>query len=61
MQDDEVEFNVFEAVRHLAESDTCFMIETVEAINPLETCLVQSESKELGEEVKEYVKWMDSF
>ena len=29
--------------------------------DPLETSLVQSESEELGEEVKEYVKWMDSF
>ena len=69
LQDDEVKFNVFEAVRHPAESDTCFMIETVEAIvssqigptNPWETSLVHSESKKLGEEVKEYVKWMDSF
>ena len=69
VQDDEVKFNVFEAMRHIAESDTCFMIETVEAIvssqsgpiYPLETSLVQSESEELGEEVKEYVKWMDSF
>ena len=69
VQDDEVKFNVFEAMRHPAGSDTCFMIETVEAIvssqsgptDPLETSLVQSESKELGEEVKEYVKWMDSF
>ena len=67
--DDEVKFNVFEAVRHPTESDTCFMIETIEAIvssqsghtNPLETSLVQTESEELGEEVKEYVKWMDSF
>ena len=48
MQDDEVKFNVFEAVRHPAESDTCFMTETVEAIvsnqsgliNPLEVSLV---------------------
>ena len=69
VQDDEIKFNVFEAVRHPAESDTCFMIETVEAImssqsgptDPLETSLVQSESEELGEEVKEYAKWMDSF
>ena len=30
-------------------------------VDPLETSLVQSESKELGEEVKKYVKWMDSF
>ena len=69
VQEDKVKFNVFEAVRHPAESDTCFMIETMEAIvsshngptNPLETSLVQSESEELGEEVKEYVKWIDSF
>ena len=69
VQDDEVKFNVFEAVRHPVESATCFMIETVEAIvssqngpiDPLGTSLVQSESEELGEEVKEYVKWMDSF
>ena len=45
VQDDEVKFNVFEAVRHPAES---FMIKTMEAImsshsgptNPLETSLV---------------------
>ena len=69
VQDDEVKFNVFEAVRHPVESDTCFIVETVEAIvsrqsgltDPLETSLVQSESEELGEEVEEYVKWMDSF
>ena len=69
VQDDEVKFNVFEAVRHPEKSDTCFMIETVEAIvsshngptDPLETSLVQSGSEEQGEEVKEYVKWMDSF
>ena len=54
VQDDEVKFNAFEAVRHPTESDTCFMIETVEAIvfsqsgptNSLETSLVQSESEE---------------
>ena len=48
VQDDEIKFNVFEAVRHPEESDTCFMIETVEAIvsshsgptDRLETCLV---------------------
>ena len=56
-------------MRHLIESDTCFMIETMEAIvssdsgptNPLETSLVHSESEELGEEVKEYMRWMDCF
>ena len=69
MQDDEVKFNVFEAVRHPVESDTCSIVEIVEDIvssqssltDPLETSLIQSDSEELGEEVEEYVKWMDSF
>ena len=69
VQDDEVKFNVFEAMKHPAKSVTCFMIETIKAIvssqsgptDPLKTSLVQCESEELGEEVKEYVKWMDSF
>ena len=69
VQEDEVKFNVFEVVRHPAESDTCFIVETVEAIvssqsgltNPLEASLVQSDSEILGEEAEEYVKWMDSF
>ena len=68
VQEDEVKFNVFEAVRHPAESDTCFMTKTVEAIvssqngltNPLEASLVLSDSEKLGEEAEEYVKWMDS-
>ena len=69
VQEEEVKFNVFEAVRHPAESDTCFMVEMVEAIvfsqsgltDPLETSLVEKESENLSEEAKEYVKWMDSF
>ena len=69
MQEDEVKFNMFEAVRHPAESDTCFMTKRVEAIvssqsgltDPLEASLVQSDSKNMGEEAEEYVKWMDSF
>ena len=44
-------------MRHLVKSDTCFMIESVEAIvfrqsgltDPLKTSLVHSESEELGE------------
>ena len=32
MQDDEVKFNVFEAMRHPTESDTCFIVETLKAI-----------------------------
>ena len=69
VQNEEVKFNVFEAVRHPTESDACFMMETVKAIvfshigptDPLETSLVRSESEELGEEVEEYMRWMDSF
>ena len=69
VQEEEVKFNVFEAVRHPAESDTCFMAELVEAIvssqsgltDPLETSLVENESENLSEEAEEYVKWMDSF
>ena len=69
VQEDEVKFNVFKAVRHPAESDTCFMAEIVEAIvssrsgltDPLETSLVENESENLSEEAEEYVKWMDSF
>ena len=60
---------MFEAVRHPAESGTCFMAEIVEAIvssqngltDPLEASLVENESENLSEEAEEYVKWMDSF
>ena len=69
VQDDEVRFRVFNAVRHPAESDACFMIEAVEAIlpshsgltDPLEASLVQNAKEYLSEEAEDYVKWMDSF
>ena len=69
VQDDEVRFSVFNAVRRLVESDACFMIEAVEAIvpsqsgliDPLKASLVHNAKEELSEEVEEYVKWMDSF
>ena len=69
VQDDEVIFSVFNAVRHPAESDACFMIEAVEAIvpshsgltDPLEASPVQNAKEELSEDVEEYVKWMDTF
>ena len=69
VQDDGVRFSVFKDVRHLAESDACFMMEAVEAImpsqsgltDPLEATLVQNAKEELSEEAEEYVKWMDSF
>ena len=40
MQDDEVIFSVFNAVRHPAESDACFMIQAVEAIVPSHSGLI---------------------
>ena len=48
VQEDKVKFNVFEVVRHPAESDTCFIVETVEALvssqsgltDPLEASLI---------------------
>ena len=51
VQDDEVKFSVFDFVRHPSESDSCFMVEVMEAIvssqrvmiDPLETSLVQDE------------------
>ena len=69
MQDDEVRFSIFNAVRHPKECDACFMIQAVEAIvssqsgltGPLETSLVQNDKEELSEEAEEYVKWVDSF
>ena len=69
VQDDEVRFSVFNAVRHPTESDACFMIEAVEAIVPsqsgltvpLEASLVHNAKEELSEETEEYVKWIDSF
>ena len=64
VQEDEVKFNVFEAVRHPAESDTCFMVEILEAIvssqsgltDPLEASLIENDSENLSEEAEEYVK-----
>ena len=48
VQENEVKFNVFEVVRHPAEGDTCFIVETVEALvssqsgltDPLEASLI---------------------
>ena len=39
VQDDEVRFSIFNAVRHPAESDACFLIEAVEAIVPSQSGL----------------------
>ena len=69
VQDDEVTFNVFKAMRHPTERDACFLVETVEAIvsshsgptDPLEASMIQSDSENLSEEAAEYVNWMNSF
>ena len=71
VQDDELRFSVFNVVRHLIESNACFMIEAIEAIvivssqsgltDPLETSLMHNDKEKLSEEAEEYVKWMDSF
>ena len=63
VQDDEVTFNVFKAMRHLTESNACFLVETIKAIvssqsgptDPLKASLVQSDSENLSEEAVEYV------
>ena len=69
VQDDEVTFNIFKALRYPTESDACFLVETVEAAvssqsgptDPLEASRVQSDSKNLSEEAVEYVNWINSF
>ena len=69
VQDDEVKFSVFDAIRHPVEGESCFMIETIATIvssqsdltGPLETSLMQEDQEELCEEAEGYVKWMDSF
>ena len=48
VQDEEVRFSMFRAIRHLAEGDSCYHIENIEAIvsnhedtdDPLETSLL---------------------
>ena len=69
VQDEEVKFSVFRAIRHPAESDSCYRIENIEAIvsnhedidDPLETNLLQDDSLELDDGAKAYVQWMNSF
>ena len=70
MQEEEVTFNVFNAIKHPHENDKCFIIDVVEALvsnqvghtNPLEINLLHENLGDLeDEEVKEYLLWMDSF
>ena len=69
VQDEEVKFSVFRAIRHPVKSDSCYHIETIEAIvsnhedtdDPLETSLLQNDLLELDDKAKAYVQWMNSF
>ena len=70
VQEEEVTFNVFNAIKHLHDNDSCFRVDVLEAIvssqlgpsEPLETSLTHDDpSSYVYETVQEYVKWMDSF
>ena len=63
IQDEEVKFSVFRAIRRPTEDDSCYRFENIEAIvsnhedidDPLETSLLQDDFLELNEEAKAYV------
>ena len=67
---DEVTFNVFNAIKHPMESESCFKVDIVEVvvysqkdhIDPFETSLIYGDSLAIAnDEAKEYVLWIDSF
>ena len=66
MQDEEVTFNMFNAIQHPMESENCFRVDIVEAIvsikkdhiDPLETSLIYGDSPNIvDDEVRGYVFW----
>ena len=70
VQKEEVTFNVFNAIKHPHDNDSCLRVDVLEAIvysqlgpsEPLETSLTHDVSSSCEDEtVQEYVKWMDSF
>ena len=70
VQEEEVTFSVFNAIKRPHENDNCFNIDVVEAIvssqvgqtNPLKTSLLHENFEDLeDDEVKNYLLWMDSF
>ena len=70
VQEEEVTFNVFNAIKHPHDTDSCFRVDMLEAIvssqlvpsEPLETSLTHDDPYSCEDEtVQEYVKWMDSF
>ena len=69
-QEEEVTFNVFNAIKHPHDTDSCFRVDMLEAIvssqlvpsEPLETSLTHDDPSSYEDEtVQEYVKWMNSF
>ena len=69
-QEEEVTFNVFNAIKHPHDTNSCFRVDMLEAIvssqlvpsEPLETSLTYDDPSSYEDEtVQEYVKWMDSF
>ena len=70
VQEEEVTFNVFNAIKHPHDTNRCFRVDMLEAIvssqlvssEPLETSLTHDDPYSFQDEtVQEYVKWMDSF
>ena len=70
VQEEEVTFNVFNAIKHQHDTDSCFRVDMLEATmfsqlvpsEPLETSLTHDDPSSCEDEmVQEYVKWMDSF
>ena len=70
VQEEEVTFKVFNAIKHPQDNDSCFRVDVIEAIvssqlvhsEPLETSLTHENPCSCDDEVVwEYVNWMDSF
>ena len=70
VQEEEVTFRVFNAIKHLHDNDGCFRLYVIEAIvssqlvhsEPLETSLTHVHLASCDDDVaREYVNWMNSF
>ena len=70
VQVEDVAFNVFNAIKHPHDNDSCFRVDVIEAIvsnqlgpsKPLETCLTHEDPSSFENDIVcEYVKWMDYF
>ena len=70
VQEEEVTFNVFNAIKHPPDNVSCFKVDVLKVIvsnqlgpsEPLETSLAHDNPSYYKDEiVQEYMKWMDSF